>query len=175
MWLTTEVSEWAVTKRNMIHYRRSSYSQSFVTPNLFMISWNSKKKKIPFVRKKQNKVKGSWEFAFREQTSWSLVRLNVTTGGEAGSNTLPQKNWGEARGEKTRACFKGKCLSLWLFQYWLFERGGSVQSPSGAPAQRSPRHTGGNGEGSLPSTSFHQERTTQACALLWPLGPAHQG
>lgn len=101
MWLTTELGEWAVTKLNMIHFRFRSYSQSCVAQFKwtvqyhFINSWNCRKKRkelwCVYVKNRIKKVKSACKFAFGEQTSWSLVSLNVTSRWEAGSNTLPQR------------------------------------------------------------------------------------
>lgn len=56
------------------------------------------------------------ELALSEQTFWPLVGINVTsTGRVTDPNILPPKSYrvqSRAWGEKTRACFKGKCLAL---------------------------------------------------------------
>lgn len=64
-------------------------------------------------------IQAASEVALKEQTFWPLVGSDVmSTGWHTASNTQPppppsSKNWGTtAWGEKTRARFKGKCLSL---------------------------------------------------------------
>lgn len=114
----------------------------------------------------------------RTNFSGLLLVLNVTQHGWCTSlHPSPLMRWGVQRrawGKKIQV--KGKCSLCDCFNIGFLEYGGTVESLSSVPAQRSPGHTAGNGEGFLPSTSFHQERTTWVCAaLLWPLGPAHQG
>lgn len=173
MQLTTELNELAVTKLNVIRT---------TMPPDYIVNYSAKRARKSIFRVcvggKRLQTENSSELPLKEQTFCPLVGSNMTsTGWNTGSNILHQRTV-EYRGEPgvgehvpvSRVsvclcdCFNigflsvvARCSPLVVCRHR--EAWGTLQA-----MERDPFHP-----------PFHQVRTTWACALLWPLGPAHQG